>query len=215
MASLQDMKIIALPAIWGVLICNSFVMGILWLYLRRKNRLQEIGWHQWSIHGLWFTLGVAFLCIAAAMGFNFVYTQFLFPDIEMQAGMKEMLDAIPKTLPNQILIFVTVAIAAPVVEEVVFRGMLQRSMTQYMPPWAAIILSAFIFAIIHMQPEAIGALMALGIAFGVIYHVTKSLKATILLHLVNNAAALILQPLAEKAAEAEAAPAFILPLLLL
>ncbi len=216
MASLEDPAIIALPTIWAVLTSNLFVFGMLWLYLRRGHRLEQMGWYRWSQYNWLKTLGLAIACIAGAMAFNYIYTAYIFPDVEMQALMKEMIGSIPKTVQNQILLFTTVAIVAPLVEEVVFRGMLQKSLAGWLPGWAAILLSAFIFAAIHMQPEAIGALMALGTAFGVIYHYTKSLRLTRLLHVINNAAALILQPYIEAAEEGEAAVAFVhlMPLLL-
>jgi len=203
MAGLEDPTIIALPTIWSVLISNLFVMAMLWLYLRRGDRLRHMGWYNWSRHGWQPTLGVAVACIAGALAFNFIYAEYLFPDLEMQALMKDMIASIPKTVQNQILLFMTIAVVAPLVEEVVFRGMLQKAFAGWMPSWAAILVAAFIFAVIHMQPEAIGPLMALGAAFGIIYHYTGSLRLTILLHVVNNAAALILQPL-EDAQQADA-----------
>jgi uncharacterized protein len=60
------------------------------------------------------------------------------------------------------------------------------------PAWAAIALSAFVFAAVHMQPLAMPALMALGAAFGYIYHKTGSLRLTIILHMINNILALAL-----------------------
>ncbi|MEE9434986.1 MAG: type II CAAX endopeptidase family protein [Sphingorhabdus sp.] len=194
MEVLKDPSVIALPTIWSVLISNIFVFGILWLYLRRGDRLERLGWNRWSAVSWWKTIAIAGLCIAASLGFNIIYTEYIFPDLDMQRAMRELFAAIPKTAGNQILLFATVAVVAPVVEEVLFRGMLQTSFAAYMPPWAAILLSAAIFGFIHFQPEAIGALMALGIAFGAIYHFTKSLRVTILLHVLNNSAALLLTP---------------------
>jgi len=185
MKSLENPAFIALPTIWSVLVSNLFVFGMLWLYLRRGDRLEKMGWYRWSAHGRVKTAIAAIVCISAALTFNHVYTEYLFPDLEMQALMKEMIASIPKTIGNQILLFVTIAVVAPIIEEVIFRGMLQNNLQGWLPSWVAIFLSAFIFAVIHMQPEAIGALMALGAAFGVIYHYTKSLRLTILLHVVT------------------------------
>ncbi len=213
MQSLSDTSVIALPAIWATLISNIFVLGILWLFLRRGNRLQRLGWHRWSVINWWKTAALFVICVAAALSFNYVYTNYIFPDLDMQGAMRELFAAIPQTLGNQLLLFLTVAVVAPIVEEVIFRGLLQNSLANYLPPWAAIILSAFIFALIHFQPEALGPLMALGAAFGVIYHITKSLRVTILLHVFNNAAALALEPLAQQAREAEKAVAAMMPLL--
>lgn len=215
MAGLEDPTMIALPTIWSVLVSNLFVLGVLWLYLRRGDRLRQTGWYSWSKHSWQRTMGVAIACIAGALAFNYVYTEFLFPDLEMQALMKDMIASIPKTVQNQILLFVTIAVVAPLVEEVVFRGMLQKAFVRWMPPWAAILVAAFIFAVIHMQPEAIGPLMALGVAFGIIYHYSGSLRLTILLHVINNAAALLLQPIAEAQEQTDTVAGAVLTILAL
>lgn len=194
MASLEDPTVVALPTIWSVLIANMAMFGILWLYLKRGDRLERLGWNRWSAKSWRNSLLVGIGCIAAAISFNYVYTEYIVPDLEMQALMREMIDSIPKTVVNQILLFTTIAIAAPVVEEIIFRGMLQNAFAGWMPAWLAVLMSAFVFALIHFQPEALPALMALGAAFGAIYHYTKSLRLTILLHVVNNAAALMLTP---------------------
>jgi uncharacterized protein len=45
---------------------------------------------------------------------------------------------------------------------------------------------------VHLQPYAIPGLMSLSIAFGYLYHRTGSLRTNIILHMANNAFALIL-----------------------
>jgi len=54
-----------------------------------------------------------------------------------------------------------------------------------------ILLSSFLFAVVHMQLYAIPGLMSLSIAFGYLYHRTGSLRTNIILHMANNAFALV------------------------
>nr|WP_246156203.1 CPBP family intramembrane glutamic endopeptidase [Sphingorhabdus profundilacus] len=103
-----------------------------------------------------------------------------------------MLASIPRTPVNIIAGFFAFAIAAPLVEELLFRGFLQNALTRFVPVWAAILLSSFAFALVHLQPYAIPGLMSLSIAFGYLYHRTGSLRTNILLHILNNTAALLL-----------------------
>ena len=42
--------------------------------------------------------------------------------------------------------FLTAAVAAPLFEELLFRGFLLPSLTKYLPGWGAIVISSFIFA---------------------------------------------------------------------
>jgi uncharacterized protein len=90
-----------------------------------------------------------------------------------------------------VLIFVTAAIAAPFFEETLFRGFLLPSLTRYMPTWGAILLSSFIFAIVHLSLSEVLPLMALAIVLGFVYTKTQNLLASILLHSLWNSGTLI------------------------
>jgi uncharacterized protein len=90
-----------------------------------------------------------------------------------------------------LLIFVTAAIAAPFYEETLFRGFLLPSLTRYMPTWGAILLSSFLFAIVHLSLSEVLPLMALAIVLGVVYTRTQNLLASMLLHSLWNSGTLI------------------------
>jgi hypothetical protein len=140
-------------------------------------------------------VGVA--VIAGALTFNHVYATYVIPGIELQADLKILFAAIPDTTFNAILLFIMVAVLAPVLEEFLFRGMLQNALKHKMPAYAAIALSAAIFSLAHVNWFApniefyiFPPIFVLGAAFGFLYHITGSLRVCILLHLINNAAAL-------------------------
>ena len=100
--------------------------------------------------------------------------------------------AIPDTLPNKILLLVAAALLAPMVEELLFRGLLQNAIADKIPIWAAILISALVFGAVHMDYHAFPVLAGMGIVFGLLYHLTGSLRVTILAHMINNSAALLL-----------------------
>jgi uncharacterized protein len=77
---------------------------------------------------------------------------------------------------------ITAAVAAPLFEEVLFRGFLLPSLTRYMPPWSAIALSSFIFAIAHLSLSEVLPLMTLGMILGFVYARSRNLLASMLLH---------------------------------
>lgn len=89
--------------------------------------------------------------------------------------------------------FLCVSVFAPFFEEWLCRGMVLRGLLgRGMKPVWAIVLSALFFAIIHMNPwQAVPAFL-LGLLFGYVYYRTGSLKLTMLMHFVNNTAALTL-----------------------
>lgn len=81
---------------------------------------------------------------------------------------------------------ISVAVAAPLIEEFLLRGVMLRGMLQHMTTWHAILWSAFFFALIHMNlSQAVGAII-MGIFMGWIYYKTGQLWLTILIHFINN-----------------------------
>ncbi len=188
---LADIKFIAVPTIWGLVVSNLMACFGLWLYLRRDGRFAKIGFTRWSNVSAKKTLGLAALVIGVGLGFNEIYSGYIFPDVDMQGQLRELFEAIPKTIGNNILLFVAVAILAPLLEEFLFRGLLQNSLMPHMSVWAAILLSAAIFAAVHMDAYAFPPIFLLGAGFGYLYYVTGSLRVCILMHVINNGTAVL------------------------
>ncbi|MCH8342572.1 MAG: CPBP family intramembrane metalloprotease [Planctomycetes bacterium] len=92
-----------------------------------------------------------------------------------------------------------VVIAAPLLEEVMYRGILQRVMVQVgMGRWPAIIATSVIFALMHLdvaQWHAVAAIFVLSVGFGWVYEKTGRLAAAVTMHALFNAANLALAPL--------------------
>ena len=86
---------------------------------------------------------------------------------------------------------VATCILAPILEELLCRGIMCRGMLSRMDPWKAIFWSALIFAVIHMNPwQAIPAFL-MGLLFGWLYYRTRCLWLTIFLHCLNNSIATV------------------------
>jgi membrane protease YdiL (CAAX protease family) len=83
-------------------------------------------------------------------------------------------------------------VAAPVFEEILFRGFVFRGMRQGMGFLPAAAASALIFAIVH-PPEAVIPVFVLGAAAAWACEITGGLLAPVLAHAVYNAAVLVLQ----------------------
>ncbi len=178
--------------IWGLVASAAVQLSLMWLYLRKGDRAQQIGLTHFGRLSPGRTLAISVSAVVAATIFNYVYATYVIPDMPMQDEMAKILASIPRTPLNITVGFLAIAGLAPLIEELLFRGLLQKSLAHKMPVWAAITLSALAFSLVHMQPYAIPALMAIGSAFGYIYHKTGSLRVTIILHMLNNAVALIL-----------------------
>ena len=83
--------------------------------------------------------------------------------------------------------FVLAVVVAPLTEEVLFRGLILRGLLGRWAPWAAILASAMLFALMHFNPAQAPVALALGIALGWVYVRTRSLGLCIIGHALNNA----------------------------
>ena len=192
LAIIRDLNAFALPMIWALVITELFSLALLWRYLRKGDRHAAVHLDRWSKMPLVSTVGVAVVLIGAGFASNWAYGTYIVPDIEVQAELRRLFAAIPDTYLNSVLLFVTIAVVAPLLEEILFRGLLQNALSKHLPVWAAIALSALVFGAMHMDLYAMPPLILMGAIFGVIYHLTGSLRVTIVLHMINNAAALAL-----------------------
>ena len=90
-----------------------------------------------------------------------------------------------------LIFFSTASIAAPIFEEIMFRGFLLPSLTRYTSINGAIIISGFIFAIAHLSLSEVLPLATLGIILGFVYTRSRNLLAPMLLHCLWNSGTLI------------------------
>lgn len=83
----------------------------------------------------------------------------------------------------------SIALAAPVVEECLFRGAIEGRMLKVWHPWVAICVSALFFGLIHMNPAQIPFAFLCGVLFGWLRWKTGSLLPGIVGHILNNSIA--------------------------
>ena len=94
------------------------------------------------------------------------------------------------TVPMQVLLIV---VAAPISEEVCFRGMLFGGLRERWPRIAAALISALIFGGLHATTgiSAVPPLIIFGFVLALLYEKTGSIIPGILLHMLNNSVALL------------------------
>ncbi|EHK87287.1 lysostaphin resistance A-like protein [Saccharomonospora azurea] len=80
-----------------------------------------------------------------------------------------------------------VVVAAPLTEELLFRGALWTGLAHYrVPPWVILVLTALVFAQVHGEPERTLALLGQGIAIGAARLITGRVSASVIAHATNN-----------------------------
>ena len=92
---------------------------------------------------------------------------------------------------NIVVSFIAIAIVPPIIEEVLFRGIILRGFLKIYSPIVAIILSASLFAVIHINIWQMVPAFIAGLALGWIYYRSKSLLLVIFSHAVFNANAVL------------------------
>lgn len=85
-----------------------------------------------------------------------------------------------------ILVFISVVILAPIVEELIFRGIIFNEAAKYKGGAFPIIVSALLFSLAHMQPIQIVYTFIGGLILGFVYSKTHSLPIVMFLHMLNN-----------------------------
>jgi uncharacterized protein len=100
-------------------------------------------------------------------------------------------DATSISLEEFVWLFALGAIAAPIVEEFLFRGLLYPLMRVRFKVVGAILLSSLLFAAVHFIPPLIPALLMMGVVLAYLAERYDSLYPAITVHALNNAFALI------------------------
>lgn len=131
--------------------------------------------------------GFSFLMGVGVSGISFIWITLAgkIPEFQAQiAAMKEGNAMIGGGSFHGVLL--SAVIAAPIVEEVIFRGVVLGSFRKVFPAWVSILISAVIFGAYHMNPVAIVYATIMGIIAGIVYEKKRNLLFTIILHMANN-----------------------------
>ena len=128
------------------------------------------------------TIGLSIPLIVAGMVFINLCSEFLNLPDNMQDTFRAM--------SRNVFGIISIAIMAPLVEELLFRGAIQGYMLRKgMKPLHAILIASAIFGIVHMNPIQIPFAFAIGMIFGWLYYRTGSVVPGIVGHFINNSIA--------------------------
>jgi uncharacterized protein len=86
-----------------------------------------------------------------------------------------------------IISLIVIGLLPGIFEEVCFRGGLQNILVRWLKnPWAAILLTAILFSVIHISYYGFLVRFALGVVLGLIFYYTGNLWLSILFHFLYN-----------------------------
>ena len=166
----------------ALIILALLVVVVFTVYVAKRvgllNHLEELKtWQAWK------TVLIGFVVLTVVKfigGIILLLENGLGANTENQAALEQL-------GMSPLLLVVLTAIAAPIVEETVMRGLiLGRTFNN---SYFGVIISSLLFGLLHM-PTNIGSWViygGMGLVLAVVYHKTQKLEYTIAIHFINNA----------------------------
>ena len=167
------------------LIVSSATASIVAVIIFLAARWTVVSRH-WIQTRPWFVL---FWCVMAALGI-------LVPSTWLQEQMPELPNIAEEafdTIMKDRMGYFIIGLLAPLSEEMVFRGAVLKSLLQWKQnPWVGIVISAILFALIHMNPVQMPHAFLVGLLLGWMYYRTDSIIPGVVYHWVNNTVAYVM-----------------------
>ncbi len=115
-----------------------------------------------------------------------VFARHFFPEwLVKMFDMSELLRRMDFMPVEMTAFFVAAVLMAPLIEELLFRGVFFRGLAEWNPQWAAVI-TAVVFSAYHLDPVGFLARLQIGLLLAWLFWRTKSLGACIAAHAANN-----------------------------
>ncbi|MCL2321400.1 MAG: CPBP family intramembrane metalloprotease [Oscillospiraceae bacterium] len=105
-----------------------------------------------------------------------------------------------------ILAILAVGIIAPIAEETAFRGLMMTHLKSRFAPWLAVAIPALVFCAFHAY-DSLGhmfTIIPLAVSLGLVFYWTRSIRVTIMIHILNNIIPLIMAVTANSTGSAAA-----------
>ncbi len=166
--------------------------SLLWgIYVRRRWGAQQFAALGWRFR--WSDLGWGPVTWLAAIGVQIVLAVIVLMFKIPQSSNVDSATDLGADRAYLIATLVTAVIAAPIIEELVFRGLVMRGLLSRMSPVVAIGLQGVLFGVAHVDPVRgagnIGLALVLsgvGVAFGTSAYLTRRLGPTVIAHAIFN-----------------------------
>lgn len=187
-ASLQTQDRHTVEALAGQLAFYAVAISVTLVVLagRRNIDVRELGWRRTSWRWLLASVPLAVLGLAIAGALGGV-AQSLLPHVQNQQCI-----TVRQQYGHSILLALpVVCLAAPVVEETIFRGVLYRWLRGVLPLGTAMFVSGAVFALAHADTLLFLPLLGFGMFLAWIYERAGSIWPGVLVHALFNLAGII------------------------
>jgi membrane protease YdiL (CAAX protease family) len=177
----------------GLAMMLVVALGVIYIYLLRKGfsdegeRAAELRLTPLRGSTLKWTLVAAPVLLLFSWSFGEVY-------VRLVPVPAEALDPYSQVFLNprgRLMLAILAVGLAPILEELFFRGLIQRSLERKWGIAGGILGASALFALVHFMPWIFPLHFVLGAAFGYVVVATRSIWSGVLLHAANNTAALV------------------------
>ena len=184
-------------AVSALVLWGPFIGVLLWTSKRRGsgNFAKDFSL-SFQAKDLWgVPLGIAsqlLLVVVVTLPFQWLFPS-LFNSEAVEKRANDLFDAAHGAWI--VLLVVIVVVCAPFVEEIVYRGFIQRNLGVAYGARISVLIASFWFAAVHLQLAEFPGLFAFALVLGVCFARTKRLGLSIVTHVAFNATALFVMAL--------------------
>lgn len=173
--------------LWTSIVSFALLVPVVWRF-GRDGLSGRITWRRQLV----------WLLVALAALYVVIYLQGAWLQWRAEDSRTEQTEAIERLLEGgqsiygPVLTFFLIAVLGPIVEEVVFRGLLLGGMARHISFGWSNLVQALLFAAIHNDAPRFLFYFAMGLLTGMLVRRTGSLVPAIMLHAINNGAFFLL-----------------------
>jgi uncharacterized protein len=151
-----------------------------WVAHKWRKKHTSLGNYSWNFRNISLIPVLAVATITLHMG----VVAPLISIIPVPEGLDDLF--IAETSGYGLFGVLTIVVAAPVLEELIYRGIIQEGLMHRLRPIGAIVLTSLLFGFIHFNPWQFTAAFIAGLFIGWVYYYTRDIILAITIHLVNN-----------------------------
>lgn len=144
----------------------------------------------WSPVSATYCILTVFACLASVVLVDYI--------VSLMPWLPNLMESTFDVMMAGWLGILVLSVAGPVLEEVLFRGAITTALLKRYSPAKAIVLSALVFGIFHINPVQVVGATLIGLLLAWIFYKTASLIPCILIHIINNALSAYLDILQKK-----------------
>lgn len=171
---------ITLPTMVTLVLSEVILLIPVVIYMRINGlkSAKELGYHSIKIGTIFMTALLGLLVMPIASFVN-ILTQFFVSNTMVQAS-DQLTDA-----PIIVVIFIT-GVLAPVIEEFIFRGVMNTGFKKYITPLGAAVVSSIMFGLMHLNINQTCYAIVLGLIFAIVNEASGSVLTSTIIHIVIN-----------------------------